>query len=79
MKTEHEKTVDSKNLNRFSNTDRDDATTAVTYQRKSDSKFADQDEPTWQAPDSPPAPRPADPIMNSSQSSSLNTITHNPA
>lgn len=64
---------------RFANTDRDEATLGTSKERKSDPALADEDQPTWQPPESQPEPRPANPIMNNSQPSNPSTNTPSPA
>lgn len=70
---------DKNEKSRFANTQRDEATLGTHKDRESDSKLADENQPTWQPPESQPEPRPADPIMNSSQQSNQNTNTNSPA
>lgn len=53
----------------YGNTDRDDATTGTSHPREAgDAGFADEDQPPWSPPESKPEPRPAETILNPSQS-----------
>ena len=65
-----------KDARRFANTDRDEETLGKSKGRENDPGLAAEDTPQWQPPESVPEPRPADPIMNSSQTSTNpNTIS----
>lgn len=62
------------------NTERDEATLGVSRNRRDDPGLANEDQPTWQPPESQPEPRPAEPILNNpSQLSNPNTNTNSPA
>ena len=61
----------------FGNTERDEATVGTHKDKNVDPKFADKDQPEWQPPESQPEPRPANPIMNSTQQTNLNTSNSN--
>jgi hypothetical protein len=71
--------MDSKKPDRFANTERDDATLGVSKTRNVPKELANEDQPTWQPPESQPEPRPANPIMNPSQPSNQSTNTNSPA
>lgn len=73
------KIVNRNDKNSNIDVDRDEATLGSTKERHPDERLADGEQPTWQPPESQPEPRPADPIMNSSQLSNPSTNTNSPA
>ena len=79
-------TANKKN-DRFSNTDRDEATLGVSGNRKNNPGLANEDQPAYQSPEGKPEPRPPEgqpeprppePIMNSTPQSTIPN-TNSPA
>ncbi|NJM09729.1 MAG: hypothetical protein HC883_02195 [Bdellovibrionaceae bacterium] len=62
-KTENLETKESKDekirQDKFADTERDEGTLAKTDDLNADPSLADEDQPTWQPPESIPEPRPA--------------------
>jgi len=63
---------------RFAHTDRDEGTLGVRHDTNANPALADEDQPTWQPPESIPEPRPADPIMKPTQQSNQRTDANSP-
>ena len=60
-----EKQIEKNNKkDRYSNTDRDEATLGVSGNRTNDPGLANEDQPTWAPPEGQPEPRPVEPILN---------------
>ena len=78
-KNPKEFTRDNSGNDPFANTERDEGTLGVRHDRKVNPALADEDQPTWQPPESIPEPRPADPIMKPTQQSNPSTNTNSPA
>lgn len=58
-------TPKNKQDDRFSNTDRDEATLGVSGNRKNDPGLSNEDQPPYSPPESQPEPRPPNPYLNS--------------
>ncbi len=75
MKPQSENPTISKNQqspDRFSNTDRDEATLGTRKARvDSPNGLADEDQPVQRPPEAQPEPRPVDPILKQSPNSNL--------
>ncbi len=72
-----QKNPDQKRNDRFSNTDRDEATLGVSGNIKNNPGLSNEDQPTYRPPEGIPEPRPVEPILN--PNSSQSTDTNSPA
>ena len=73
------KTSRDSEMDRYANTERDEATLGKSGNRQNAPGLADDDQPIQRPPESQPEPRPPDPIMSSTHISSQRTNTNSPA